>query len=195
MSIALALTAAGRSVRFGSNKLLFPYHGTTVGETCFSLYAQYDYIAKVVVLNPDSSELLPSAQKYGYDHIINETPEYGLSRSVTLALEHILEHCNPDGILFATADMPLIRPESISELLALFNAEPTVLCSLAHGSIWGKPVIFPRRFFPELMRVTGDHGGKQIIMQNLSCLKTVEVSAKELIDIDTPNEAQKWLVP
>ena len=50
----------------------------------------------------------------------------------------------------------------------------------------GNPNIFPARFFPELLQLTGDCGGSRIIRRHEDQFLLVETPPEELYDCDTP---------
>ena len=52
----------------------------------------------------------------------------------------------------------------------------------------GNPVLFPAALFEELLQVTGDRGGRQVIAAHPDLLRTVTVPAAELKDIDTKED-------
>lgn len=193
MNIALAITAAGKSVRFGSDKLQYPITGSSMGETCLALFSQFQFVDKVIVLNSQDSFMYQISAKYGYRQVINFTPEHGLSGSVKLAVKTILDSYSPEGIMFATADMPFILPESIRRLIALFEDNPNCICAPFFKNAFGKPVLFPNWSFHELMNTTGDIGGRLIIKDNVSKVRTIAITEKETIDIDTLADAEKWI--
>ena len=45
------------------------------------------------------------------------------------------------------------------------------------------PVLFPKDLFGELLKLTGDVGGSQVIAKHRGRLVTVEVPAAELYDV------------
>ena len=49
-------------------------------------------------------------------------------------------------------------------------------------------MIFPAALFQELLEVTGDRGGRQVIAAHRSLLRTVAVAPAELKDIDTKED-------
>ena len=191
--IALAVTAAGRAARFGSDKLAASYRGQPIGEICLSLYPPEDFSDRVAVFSSAREQLKKYAEAHGYRARINPCPEAGLSSSVWIAVSAILEKETPDGILFAAADMPFLTPASIKKLRQLFTARPEYICALSHKGTIGKPVIFPKALYPELLALDGDKGGRGILKKHPELIKTVEAEEKELVDIDTPEEAARWL--
>ena len=67
----------------------------------------------------------------------------------------------------------------------LFRAYPDRIVGLGHNGVRGNPCIFPRRFFPELMALTGDVGGNVVIRAHPESLLLYETAAAELRDVDT----------
>lgn len=58
-------------------------------------------------------------------------------------------------------------------------------CTLL-GTKTGNPCIFSRKYYQELMEITGDKGGKQIINRHPDDVVYLEIKdARELVDIDT----------
>ena len=62
---------------------------------------------------------------------------------------------------------------------------------LSHNGVRGNPCIFPARFFPELIALREDHGGNTVIRRHEEDLLLYEVPAKELFDVDTPEQLAK----
>lgn len=71
------------------------------------------------------------------------------------------------GVVIALGDMPHIRPETIRCLVRAFNpvAGPGICIPVFDGRR-GNPVLFAHRFFPALMVLEGDRGGKGVIAAN-----------------------------
>ena len=63
---------------------------------------------------------------------------------------------------------------------------PDKLVGLSHNGVRGNPCIFPARFFPELLALTGDRGGSAVIRRHEEELLLFEAAAAELEDVDTP---------
>ena len=83
------------------------------------------------------------------------------------------------------ADQPLLRRESVAELIDFYCRNPGHIVGLGHGGQRGNPCIFPSRFFPELLTIEGDRGGNVVIRQHEDDLLLYEVPANELRDVDT----------
>lgn len=182
MKLGCIVMAAGNASRFGSNKLLAQLHGKPLIAYALDALPADKFSAIVVVSQYE--EVLNLAESLGYTAIRNLHPERGQSHSIQLGLAAVSD-C--DGVLFQVADQPHLRRESIASLTELFAAHPDTVVGLAHEGQRGNPCLFPSRFFPELMAIRGDRGGNVVISQHPEALHLLEVDARELLDVDTPD--------
>ena len=56
-------------------------------------------------------------------------------------------------------------------------------------------MIWSRRYFPDLMAVAGDTGGRGIIEANRDAVTEVELGAAVALDIDTPEASTSAIRP
>ena len=179
MKIGCVVLAAGNARRFGSNKLNAQVEGVSLIRR--ALDAVPGALATVVVSQyPD---ILALAGEYGFDALLNDRPELGLSRSVRLGLAHLAD-C--DGVLFLVSDQPRLKRDSVEALAALWAQNPEKIAAMAHNGVRGNPCLFPARLFPELLALTGDRGGSAVIRHHEDDLILLETDAPELADVDTP---------
>ena len=179
MKIGCVVLAAGNARRFGSNKLKAEVDGESLIRR--ALKAVPSGLVTVVV--SQYPEILALAGEYGFTAVSNDQPGLGLSRSVRLGLEQLLD-C--DGVLFLVADQPWLKRDSAEALAALWAQNPGKIAAMAHGGVRGNPCIFPARFYPELLELTGDRGGSTVIRRHEDALILLETDALELADVDTP---------
>lgn len=179
MKIGCVVLAAGNARRFGSNKLQVQVDGESLIRRTLETVPS----GLVTVVVSQYPEILSLAGEYGFEAVWNDQPDLGLSRSVRLGLEQLLD-C--DGVLFLVADQPWLKRDSAEALAALWAQNPGKIAAMAHGGIRGNPCIFPARFYPELLELTGDRGGSAVIRNHEADLILLETDALELTDIDTP---------
>ena len=139
-------------------------------------------LVRVVVVS-QYAEIEALAAEYGFLAVHNGDPGAGLSHTVALGLAALAD-C--DAVLFQVADQPLLRRESVGRLIALWREHPEKIAAVSGGGRRGNPCLFPARFFPELLALTGDCGGSRVIRQHEDELMLLEVDARELADVDTP---------
>ena len=181
-TLSAVLLAAGLSRRYGSNKLLAQVEGRPLYRRAFDALPAELFTPAVVVSG--YNEILKVAAKSRYIPLENSIPEAGQSLSVRLGLEAVAGVA--DAVLFAVCDQPWLTRGSVERLIAAWRAHPGAICALGCGGERGNPVIFPRRYFPELARLSGDVGGGAVIRAHPEALLLVETPARELQDLDRP---------
>ena len=179
LKIGCVVLAAGNARRFGSNKLKAQVDGASLIRRALDAVPS----GLVTVVVSQYPEILKLAGEYGFEAVLNDQPGLGLSRSVRLGLEKLLD-C--DGVLFLVADQPWLKRDSAEALAALWAQNPGRIAAMAHGGVRGNPCLFPARFYPELLELTGDRGGSTVIRRHEDALILLETDALELADVDTP---------
>jgi molybdenum cofactor cytidylyltransferase len=89
-----------------------------------------------------------------------------------------------DGAIVLLADMPAVSAETIDRLLAAFRPGGAVVP--VHDGRRGNPVVWSRRFFPDLLAVTGDKGGREVLAAAGKAVIEVPAGAEIALDVDTP---------
>jgi CTP:molybdopterin cytidylyltransferase MocA len=94
--------------------------------------------------------------------------------------------------MVALADMPDIGPPDLAALIADFLACPNrILRATAADGTPGHPVIFPRRLFPDLARISGDIGARSVLAGEAARLHALP-GTRALTDLDTPEAWADW---
>lgn len=180
-NLGCVVLAAGYGKRFGGNKLTAALDGRSLILRSLETVPSEHFSSIVVVTQ--YPEVLKLAGEFHFAAILNDKPELGLSRSLQLGLTEVR---NCEAVCFQVSDQPLLRRESVAALCDFWRESPKKLAALGHGGVRGNPCIFPSEFFPELMALTGDIGGAAVIRRHENALRLLEVPAKELWDVDTP---------
>ncbi len=184
MKLACLLTAAGSARRFGQDKLLISVAGRPMGVHALEILQAAPFDKRVIIVSGDKGYLIESAEKRGFDVVVNPEPEKGMSVSVALGTRHICRDGAYDGILYAVADQPALCTDTVKRLMKAFEAAPRCIWAPEAEGRRGNPVIFPALLFNDLMQVRGDRGGRQVIAEHPELLRTIPVDPKELKDID-----------
>ena len=191
MKLGCLVAAAGNSSRFGEDKLRLPVGGQPMGIRTLDVLRWVPFDLRVLVTSADKGYLIDAARDRGFDVVINPAPERGMSSSVRLGTAHILEAGAYDGILYAVADQPDLRSITVERLTKAFSEEPGFIWAPEAEGKRGNPVIFPASLFDELLQVTGDRGGRQVIAAHQELLRTISAASAELRDIDTKEDMQR----
>lgn len=177
------LLAAGASRRFGADKR---WHRLPDG-TPMALASARRLLAacpeSLAVVRPDDGELAESLRAAGLAVVTCADAAHGMGHSLAAGVA-----ARPDagGWLVALADMPAIAPDSIRIVAeALMAGAP--LARAFHQGRPGHPVGFSRRFYADLLGLSGDEGARRIVQANLALLHKCPVDDPGvLFDIDVP---------
>ncbi len=92
-----------------------------------------------------------------------------------------------DGALVLLGDMPAVDAKLLDRLIAAFDPlEGRAIIVPVHGGRRGNPVLWSRRFFPEMRELTGDAGARALFGLYPELICEVEAgSDAPLTDIDT----------
>ena len=180
MNIGCVVMAAGDARRFGENKLAALFDGKTLIRRALEAVPSEEFSAVAVVTQyPEVEDL---AAEFGFIPVRNPHPDWGISHTIRLGLE-ALGDC--EAALFQVSDQPMLRRETVAAEVAFFREHPDKLVGLSHGGVRGNPCIFPAAYFPELLALTEDHGGSNVIRRHEEDLLLFECPARELEDADT----------
>lgn len=175
--IAVALLAAGRGKRFGSDKLLTEFEGEPLGLKSARTLISLPFASHMAVCRHDS-ELAGCYENLGFDVVANHQPESGQAHSLHLAVEAAMA-TGAEALLVTLADMPFV---STAHLTALVDAYDRTITASANRKTPMPPAIFPRDTWPDLLVTSGDAGARAL----LKAAKLVTAPEGELRDIDTP---------
>ena len=178
--IAVILEAAGNSSRFGSNKLLHVMDdGRPMISSILDAVSPLDVYKKVLVTQYDEV----AAMAPEFDVVINDRPDLGISRSMQLGLH---AGGDADAYMFCVCDQPGLSTTTIERLIEAYKKGTAGIVSLAWQGKMCNPKIFSSRYKEELMRLSGDTGGRQIISSHRDDILLIEAESEdEVRDIDT----------
>jgi molybdenum cofactor cytidylyltransferase len=91
--------------------------------------------------------------------------------------------------LFPLVDQPGVTPTVLDALIRRHRTTLAPAIWPEHEGRRGNPVLFDRSVFPELMRLSGDTGGRAVLRAYLAQAERVPVNEPGILfDIDTPND-------
>ncbi|MCE9665456.1 nucleotidyltransferase family protein [Halomonas sp. M5N1S17] len=181
--VALVL-AAGRARRFGNDKrrACLPGRGTLLAATLSTLGPHFTDI-RVVLGIEDDPACLGIAK--GIGTIVAERAEQGMGESLAAGIRALSTESQASAVAVMLGDMPWLSEETF-----------TLLCSRAcdQSIVWpvycgqaGHPVLFGRRFWGALERLTGDRGARSVVRHHRDACIEIEVQDPGVVqDVDRP---------
>lgn len=194
---AAVVLAAGSSSRMGEgrHKLLLPLAGRPVLahvlEACCASLAR----PIIVVLGHQASIVRDRVEQWLHlpDIVAIDNTNYreGMSTSLRLGLQRTIEYgykkCETiDSAIILLGDQPLITSRIIDALIQTRQATGKSIVAPVYEGKRGNPVLFAADLFSELLRVTGDEGGRSVMQRHPEQIATVEVGSDDAAyDVDT----------
>jgi molybdenum cofactor cytidylyltransferase len=189
LNISATILAAGSSERMEeANKLLLPYRSEALIKIVSKMLIDSLLDPIFIVTGYEHDKVVKLLPKSLDKIIYNKDWRKGMSRSIYKAISSLPRHI--DGNMIVLGDMPLITVKTLNELKSVFlsnNGEKII-----YAEYFGKqanPVIFPKKYFKEMLLLKGDNGCKDIISQNRKNTLGVSVDSSEVIfDCDTKGD-------
>jgi molybdenum cofactor cytidylyltransferase len=114
-------------------------------------------------------------------------PDYaeGLSASLKAGIAAVPPECA--AALVCLGDMPLVTGRMIDRLLSMYDPEEGRLIVLpTFRGKQGNPMLWDRRFFPEILQISGDSGARFLVGKHAEAVCEVEMADDAVLrDFDT----------
>jgi molybdenum cofactor cytidylyltransferase len=186
--VAGIVLAAGRSSRMGAqNKLLADIGGRPMVRRVVETALASKAWPVFVVAGHMAAEV--SDALAGLDVTLVANPDYatGLASSLKAGIRALPAEC--DGVLIMLGDMPRIESGHIDRVIDAFGLarEADAIIVPVHDGRHGNPVLWPRRYFAELLQLDGDAGARRLIAAHSKQVREIDVGTDAIFtDIDTP---------
>jgi molybdenum cofactor cytidylyltransferase len=180
-SVALVLLAAGHSRRFSGDKLIEPFLDKPLAFHVVTALEAIPFLIRIAVV---SDTALDFSQR-GYHVIRNADPSLGQARSLCHGVAAAQE-AGAEAVLVALADMPRVTAGHVYRLFDAFDGPGAIVAS-SDGVQPMPPALFGKGRFPDLLRLDGDHGGRELIKGG----HHVVAGPGELVDIDTREDLRE----
>ena len=189
--ITAVILAAGRAERMGEQKLFLPLGGKPVLQWVLenALASDLDEIICVTRdFAPVRRQIALTDERLFW--LLNYAADRGQSTSVIAGLWAANQQC--DGVMFLVGDQPLISKELINTLIdKLYDSSASIVAPKFNGEA-RNPVLFRRQLFPELLKLTGDRGGRALLEKHRRKTALVEWPEElPFLDLDVPADYER----
>ncbi len=185
--IAAVVLAAGRSTRMGAvNKMLAEIGGKPLVRIATEQALSSRAKPVIVVTGHERDKVEQALNGLNVRFVHNPDFADGLAGSVKTGIAAV--PAESDGAIVCLGDMPQVDSTLIDRLIASFDPERGALVVVPSiDGRRGNPVVWSRRFFNDLMAITGDIGARHLIGQYAEAVVEVPVTGEAaLTDVDTP---------
>ncbi|MDV7138828.1 nucleotidyltransferase family protein [Maribacter sp. TH_r10] len=192
-NIAIVILAAGESSRMQQPKQLLPWGETTLLGQAIETAKTSSAHEVFVVLGANSEMILRQIDRTQINIVLNDNWKKGMGSSISCAVKELIQSKKQfDGLLFMLCDQPFIDTAYLNTMISTFIDEYNDIVATAYENGNGVPVLYDQRFIPDLEKLDGIVGAKEILLKNTQSTTNLKPKGKE-IDLDTYEEYLYYL--
>ncbi len=187
--VAAVVLAAGGSTRMqAGHKLLLPLQGRPMIAVVVDHVLAAGYSPVVVVTGFHGSAIMEALDGRPVQVVANRRWRRGMASSLKCGLRAL--PAETAGALFVLADMPLVSDQTLVDLREQFTRQGgEAIVYPAYRGQQGNPVLFPRRFFKEILALKGDRGAQGVLRRHAAESMALPVKSRAvLVDCDTDQD-------
>ncbi|RAU81858.1 nucleotidyltransferase family protein [Pontibacter arcticus] len=191
----LVILAAGASTRLGKPKQNLYFEGATLLQRAVktALISVCDPI--IVVLSPDASYTLPEDKTKTVTIVRNSEWQEGMASSIRIGLLTLLEASSEiTSSIFMVCDQPFVEAALLHNIVQTKTESGKGIVASKYKDTLGTPVLFDKRYFPELLALQGQEGAKRLIAKYKEDVAAVDFPLG-YVDIDTSDDYNALIKP
>ncbi|HEX9942250.1 MAG TPA: nucleotidyltransferase family protein [Thermoanaerobaculia bacterium] len=187
--VAGILLAAGTSSRMGSNKLLFELEGESVLRRAARRALAGGLSPLVVVLGHEPDKAFREIEDLPCTWVQNPLYQQGINSSLKGGVMAVPPAARAAMVLLA--DMPFVTPEMIAAMIARYRTTAAPLVISDYEGVNAPPMLYDRSLFRELLAMTGEGCGRQVVKQHREEAEVLSWPAAALADLDVPEDYER----
>ena len=185
------ILAAGEGKRMGKVKLTLPLGDKQLIEWVLQAAKLTPLDKYFLVVRPEDKEIIKTGKKWGAEIVLNSEYRLGMSSSIRKALHQISSN-KLVGFFVLLGDQPLINPSILYKMLLAFTPGKKEIVVPFYKDRQGNPVFFDGYWKDELMKLSGDMGGRVLIKAHPERIKRFKIPNESiLLDIDREEDYEK----
>jgi molybdenum cofactor cytidylyltransferase len=187
--VAGILLAAGTSSRMGSNKLLFELGGESVLRGAARRALAGGLAPLLVVLGHQEEKARAELDGLPCQIVINPLYEQGINSSVQTGVAALPTEAQ--AVVVMLADMPFVTAEMIAGLITSYRSTEAPLVISDYEGVNAPPMLYDRSLFDELLTMTGEGCGRQVVKRHRNEAEVLPWPAAALSDLDVPEDYER----
>jgi molybdenum cofactor cytidylyltransferase len=193
MKTGIILLAAGSSSRLGRAKQLIEIQGKPLIQKAIDEAKKSQANCLVLVLGANAELIQTGFDITSTPYIVNSDWQQGMSSSMQAGLRFLMEKEAIDQVVLMLCDQPFVDASLIDQLITSKADSGKGIVAAAYSDTLGVPALFDKRYFEELLELTGSEGAKKVIFNHL-----LEVHALDFplgaVDLDTEEDVSQFLI-
>ncbi len=182
--VSAIVLAAGGAARMGRQKLLLPIGGQPMLRRVVGAALGSRATEVIVVVGSEAAAVVDSLRDLNVMIVENFDYLLGMSTSVHIGLAAVRP--DSEAAIFLLGDQPFVTPAVVDSLIARFaDTGAPVVRPVVNGR-QAHPVLISAALFPQIRRVEGDLGAREVVRKYADCLELVTIDEPRVaMDIDT----------
>ena len=189
MTVSALVLAGGMSTRMGpTNKLLVDLDGEPMVRQVVKVAVDSHVDLVTVVTGYQADEVTARVNDLACKIVHNPAYAEGLASTLGAGLASLPQ--TVEATVVVLGDMPKVSSQHINRLVETYvSATTTDIVVPTYKGRFGNPVLFARRYFAQLMALTGDIGGRRLLRQYRERVCEIPMDDDAvLLDVDRPCE-------
>src|SRR5262245_54820837 len=184
--VAGILLAAGTSSRMGRNKLLFRLDEETLLRRAARAAVGAGLTPVLAVLGHEADRARAELAGLPCDVVINPAYESGIVSSLHAGIAAVPASANATVVMLA--DMPFVTSAMIAGLVERYRSSTAPLVISDYEGVVAPPMLYDRALFGELLAMTGEGCGRQVVRRHREEAEVLAWPAAALADLDVPED-------
>ena len=181
------VTAAGSAERFGGRKLLTPIDGEPLLDRTIGSLLDGGVDEIIVVVPKGSIELERDVNSF-LDARVRPIENPDPSRGMFSSIQEAAAEADGDAMVVMPGDMPFVRPETVTTLLAAYARKAAIVSPRFNGKR-GHPVVLPASLRDEIRAADPHVTLHEIIKKHQNERMDVDVEDRGVVrDVDRPED-------
>ncbi len=193
MKTGIILLAAGSSSRLGRAKQLIEFEGKTLIQKAIDEANKSQADCLVVVLGSNTELIQTGFESSSAPLIINSDWQQGMSSSMQAGLRFLMENEVIEQVVLMLCDQPFVDASLLDELITAKETSGKGIVAAAYSNTLGVPALFDRRYFEELVQLTGSEGAKKVIFNHQAEVHALDFPLGA-VDLDTEEDINQFLI-
>lgn len=192
METGILILAAGSSSRLGQLKQLLQFKGKSL---LFHVVSQALEVtpAVVVVTGSKNDEIEKEIHDLKVPAAENSNWQDGMGSSINGGLKKLLDNFPTiENVIISVCDQPFIETSVFSELISKQKDSQKNIVASAYSNTLGTPVLFTKKYFPDLIALSGNEGAKKLLIKFQEDVAQINFE-KGAIDIDTIEDYEQLI--
>lgn len=184
----LVILAAGESRRLGEPKQNVLHNGESLLQHAVKTAVYSACRPVIIILGAYAEEIQLQIKEQTV--VIYHNPQWqeGMASSIRLGIKMLQQtEAGVSAVIFMVCDQPHVNTELLDDLINTKAATGKDIVASSYNNTLGVPVLFDKKFFPELLLLKGGEGAKKLLLKHKNSLVSVPFPLGS-IDIDTAKD-------